>query len=148
MAVTQPAPADPHNEPFRMPPLLTDLNREFWTSGADGSLRILRCGACRRFLHPPTPVCRYCHSHDTGYDAVSGRATVTTFSVNHQQWAPTATKEPYVVGLVQLVEQDDLRLITNIVNCAPADVRIGMPVRVTFRPFEDVMLPLFEPDGD
>jgi uncharacterized OB-fold protein len=130
-----------------MPPLLTDLNREFWTSGAGGSLHILRCGSCRRFLHPPTPVCRYCRARETAYEPVSGRASVVTFSVNHQQWAPHATKAPYVVALVQLEEQDDLRIITNIVHCPVEDVRIGMPVRVTFRAYEDVTLPLFEPAG-
>jgi uncharacterized OB-fold protein len=137
----------PEDEPFRLPPLLTDLNREFWTSGASGTLRILRCGQCRRFLHPPTPVCRYCHADTTAYEPVSGNGTVASFSVNHQQWAPHATKDPYVVALVQLDEQDDLRIITNIVNCPVDEVRIGMPVRVTFRAFEDVTLPLFEPAG-
>jgi uncharacterized protein len=132
-------------EPFRMPPLLTDLNREFWTSGATGSLRLMRCQACRRYLHPPTPVCRYCLSRDTAYEEVSGNGTVASFSVNRHRWAPTATTEPYVVALVQLAEQDDLRLITNVVECPVEEVRIGMPVRVTFRPFEDVVLPLFVP---
>lgn len=132
-------------EPFRMPPLLTDLNREFWTSGASGELRLMRCQACRRYLHPPTPVCRYCLCRETAYEPVSGDGTVASFSVNRHQWAPTATREPYVVGLVQLAEQDDLRLITNIVDCPVEDVRIGMPVRVVFRAFEDVVLPLFAP---
>ena len=45
-----------------------------------------------------------------------------------------------------IAEQDDLRLATNIVNCEPAGVTIGMPVRVVFEQREDVWLPLFEPD--
>ncbi|KCZ93225.1 hypothetical protein HJO_05200 [Hyphomonas johnsonii MHS-2] len=44
-----------------------------------------------------------------------------------------------------LEEQDGLNLTTNIVNCDPADVRIGMPVTVVFEQVEDVWLPLFEP---
>jgi acetyl-CoA acetyltransferase len=56
---------------------------------------------------------------------------------------------PYVIALVELAEQVDLRLTTNLVGCAPEDVRIGMPVRVTFRVLnDDVALPLFEPDPD
>ena len=45
-----------------------------------------------------------------------------------------------------IAEQDDVRLTTNIVNCEPADVTIGMPVRVVFEQREDVWLPLFEPE--
>src|SRR5262249_13044853 len=55
----------------------------------------------------------------------------------------------YVIGLVELAEQADLRLTTNIVGCAPDAVRIGLGVRVTFRPVSDeIALPLFEPDPD
>ncbi len=52
-----------------------------------------------------------------------------TFTVNHQPWMP-GPEPPYVVAIVELPEQDGLRLTTNIVNCAPDDVRIGMPVQV------------------
>jgi uncharacterized OB-fold protein len=51
-----------------------------------------------------------------------------------------------VIAIVEIAEQRDLRLTTNIVNCSPGDVKIGMPVRVLFDKREDVWLPLFEPD--
>ena len=50
-----------------------------------------------------------------------------------------------MVAIVELPEQEGLRLTTNLVNCALEDVRIGMPVRVLFEQWEDVWLPLFEP---
>jgi len=54
---------------------------------------------------------------------------------------------PYVIGLVELIEQDGLRLTTNIVNCPPERLAIGMPLRVTFEILnDDVALPLFEPE--
>ncbi|MFI5042327.1 MAG: zinc ribbon domain-containing protein [Acidimicrobiales bacterium] len=37
----------------RVLPTLTDHNRAFWTGGATGELLIQRCGACRRWMHPP-----------------------------------------------------------------------------------------------
>ena len=76
---------------------------------------------------------------------MSGRGTVATFTVNHQPWEPGLTV-PYVVAIVELVEQAGLRLTTNIVNCPPEQVRIGMPVRLTFVRDEDVYLPMFAPD--
>lgn len=53
---------------------------------------------------------------------------------------------PYVVAIVELVEQEGLQLTTRIVNCDPGDVRIGMPVSIVFDDRDGVRLPLFEPD--
>jgi uncharacterized OB-fold protein len=47
--------------------------------------------------------------------------------------------------LVALPEQDGLRLTSNLVNCPPDDVHIGMPVQVTFERHDAVWFPLFEP---
>ena len=82
-------------------------------------------------------------SVDVAPRAVSGRATLHSFTVNHQQWIPGT--DPYVIGLVVLDEQDDLRLTTNVVECAPDDVHIGMALEVCFEQQDDVWLPLFRP---
>ena len=50
-----------------------------------------------------------------------------------------------MIGLVAIDEQHDVRLTTNLVDCAPTTSRIGMPVEVIFEPSEDVCLPLFSP---
>jgi uncharacterized OB-fold protein len=56
---------------------------------------------------------------------------------------------PYVVAIVEIVEQPSVRLTTNIVHCEPDAVRIGMRVRVTFERRADsdgdIFIPLFEP---
>jgi hypothetical protein len=75
---------------------------------------------------------------------VSGRATVATYTVNHQPWYP-GLDPPYVVAIVEIEEQDDLRLMTNVVNCDVEEVRIGLPVQVLFEHHDDVWIPLFEP---
>ena len=96
-------------------------------------------------------MCPQDHGQALTWTAVSGRARVATFTVNHQQWLP-APPVPYVVAIVEIEEQPSVRLMTNVVGCAPDAVRIGMPVRVVFEhhpdPEGDVWLPLFEPDGD
>ena len=59
---------------------------------------------------------------------------------------------PYVVAIVEIEEQPALRLTTNLVNCAPDEVRIGMAVRVVFEKRADrdgdIWIPLFEPDAE
>ena len=134
--------------PFRVLPRLEERNRFFWTSGEDGRLRFLRCQDCRRYLHPPQPLCPHCLSKNLQPESVSGRARVHTFTINHQPWMP-GPELPYVVAIVEIAEDPGIRLTTNIVSCPPEQVRIGMAVRVVFEhqpdPEGDVWLPLFEP---
>jgi len=132
--------------PFRILPRITERNAHFWQGGRDGELRFQRCRACGYFLHPPGVVCPKCLSKDIGIETVSGRAEVLTYSVNYQPWMP-GLEPPFVLAIVVLPEQDDLRLTTNIVNCPVDDVKVGMPVRVLFEahPDEEVWIPLFEP---
>lgn len=139
---------DAATPPFRILPRITDLNRPFWTGGEHGELRFLRCGDCGTRLHPPVPVCHVDHSKNVHPEAVSGRATVATFTINHQMWMP-GPELPYVVAIVEIEEDPTIRLTTNIVECEPGDVYIGMPVEVVFERQPDgdgaVWLPLFRP---
>lgn len=132
--------------PFRLLPRLDDDNEAFWTGGAAGELRILRCEGCGTWVHPPQPVCPACLGEDLPPTPTSGRAVLHTHTVNHHPWIP-GFDPPYVIAIVELPEQVGLRLTTNLVNCAPEDVRIGMALRVCFEAREDgIFLPLFEPD--
>jgi acetyl-CoA acetyltransferase/uncharacterized OB-fold protein len=119
----------------------------FWSPGPDGRLRVGRCGACDRLLHPGRDLCPHCG--DTGIHAapVSGRATVVAHTVNHQRWTPELPV-PYVVAVVALEEEPSVRLTTNIVGCPPGAVTTGMAVRAEFRRVGDVSLPVFSPTGD
>jgi uncharacterized OB-fold protein len=128
---------------FRLLPRLTDDVAFFWTSGSDGVLRFLRCQDCRFFIHPPGPVCPRCLSRHLAPEAVSGRATVGTFTVNYQAWIPGS--EPYIIAWVCIDEQPDVRLTTNLVDVEPDDVHIGMAVEVVFEKNDDVEIPLFRP---
>jgi uncharacterized OB-fold protein len=77
---------------------------------------------------------------------VSGRATIAGFTVNHHQWLP-GFEPPYVIAIVQIEEDPDVRLTTNIVGVAPEAVAVDQPVRVVFEQHEDVWIPLFTPVG-
>ncbi len=127
-------------------PERTPENDFFWTSGADGVLRFLHCGACRRFLHPPQPACHRCGGPVEPRE-VSGRGTVVGVTVNHQPWLPDMPP-PYVIALVAIDEDPLVRLTTSIVDAVPEAVRIGTRVGVRFEPHEDVWLPVFTPLGE
>jgi hypothetical protein len=133
--------------PFRVLPKVTDQNRHFWCGGEQGQLRFLRCTPCGVYIHPPAPRCPECLGKQIEVAAVSGRATVATFTLNHQPWVPSAD-HPYAIAIVEIEEQPSLRLMTNIVGCAAEDVHIGMSVEVLFEAHDDVYIPVFRPRGD
>lgn len=136
------------DKPFRLLPAVGPDNEHFWLGGAEGELRFLRCKACRTYVHPPTPVCFACLGRHLSPEAVSGRATVHTYTLNHHPWVP-GFDPPYLVAIVDIEEQEGLRLTTNLVGCEPEDVWIGMPVKVCFEAREDgIHIPLFEPDSE
>jgi len=129
----------------RVLPPVTELNRAYWTGGRDGRLLIQRCATCARWAHPPRAECAVCGGA-LAPQPVSGDATVYSFTVNHHRFNPSVPV-PYVVALVELVEQEGLRLPTNIVGCEPAEVRIGMAVHVAFEDHGAVWVPVFLPVG-
>jgi uncharacterized OB-fold protein len=130
---------------FRLVPALTSNTADFWSGGAQGELRIQRCQACGYWAHPPTDICSRCLSRDLAAEPTSGKGSLFSFAVSHQAAGPDVPI-PYTIALVELPEQSGLRVLSNLVNCAPEDARVDMPVRVLFEQHDDVFVPLFEPD--
>lgn len=131
-------------KPFRILPQITPENEHYWKGGARGELTFLRC-ECGTWIHPPSPVCPSCLSRQLAPAAVSGRARLLTWTVNHHRWIP-GFEPPYVIAIVEIDEQPGLRVTTNLVKCTPEQLRMDMPVKVSFEERDDgVFLPLFEP---
>ncbi len=100
----------------RVLPRLDSENRFFWTAGAEGQLRFLRCQACSAFIHPPRPVCRRCLSEKVAPEAVAGTGTIDTYTINYQAWRPDL-EVPYVIARVAIDGAPGVFLTTNIVGC-------------------------------
>ena len=130
--------------PLPAPDALTQF---FWDGVNDRRLLILRCQACGHYIHYPRPVCNRCLSTDLAPAQVSGRATLYSYTVTVQAFHPYfVDKVPYVLAVVELPEQAGLKLTTNIIDCPEEQLRIGMPVQVTFQEVgPGLTLPLFRP---
>jgi uncharacterized OB-fold protein len=128
------------NRPLPLPDPETAF---FWEATARGVLEILRCQKCGTWIHYPKPACWNCSSSDLKPEPVSGRGTVYSYTVTHQD-VPGYTA-PFAVAIIELEEQKGLRMVSNVIDVPADDVRIGMPVEVTFEKVaDDVTLPMFK----
>ena len=133
-------------KPIENPAPGFDWETRFWWEGcARGELWLQRCGACGVLRHRPRAVCPACLSGQVSYEQASGRGTVHTFTVTHQNQAPPFRGfTPYVLAYVELEEGP--RVLTNVVDCDRDAVRVGMPVVVDFGEAQgEIAVPRFRP---
>ena len=118
--------------------------KRFWDGCLEGQLLLQRCGNCGAWRHPPSPVCHACLSDAHEWIPARGRGTVYTFTVVREARRGWEKLVPYVVAVIALEEGP--HILSNIVNVAPEQVAIGMPVEVTFAELDgSTKLPLFQP---
>ena len=117
----------------------------YWKAAARGELLVPTCRACDKPFWHPRPHCPTCGSEDVHWKAASGNGTVYTYTiVRRSSDAYFRQRVPYVVAMIELDE--GVRLMGNIVGCAPETVAVGLPVEVFFAPVaEDVALPFWRP---
>lgn len=136
----RPAP-DPAPRAARPRPALNRDNRFWFDAAREKRLVVQRCTACGSLRHPPGPCCPHCRSFDWDTVEASGEATLYSWVVAHHPRHP-AFDYPLVVALVELAE--GTRLITNVVDLDPDDLRIGMPLRLDWLEADpELTLPVF-----
>lgn len=131
----------------RYPRLAIDHDSKAYFHGClERRLVIARCGDCGHYIHFPRRMCPRCWSERVGHEAVSGDGVIHLLCFYHQgRGSAGAFAEPYPVASIELVEQHRLRITSTIVNCAPADIRIGLPVSLAWIDFEGAPVPAFQP---
>jgi uncharacterized OB-fold protein len=126
-------------------PTVDDETRPFWAAAREGRFLIARCDDCGRAHHYPRPFCPFCWSENVSWEDASGRATLYTYStVFVNERPPFNNRLPYVAAVVDLEEGP--RVMTNLVGCDPADLRIGQEVVVAYEDLTDeITVPVFRP---
>jgi len=118
----------------------------YWAAARRRELVFQQCAGCRRFRFYPRAVCPDCMSDKFEWRRSEGRGVVYSFTVIHR--APTQAfrdRTPYMLALIELPE--GVRMMSNLIGCDPAEVRIGMPVKVAFEDAsEEITLPMFRPE--
>jgi uncharacterized OB-fold protein len=128
-------------------PLADDASAGFWEAANQGRLAIQRCTRCRRWNHAPSIACPSCGSFELGYEDVSGKGTLFSWTVLKEAPAPGfRDRLPLIVGVIELAEQKHLVLAANILEASVEDLKLGMPLEVVFEKItEDCTLPQFRP---
>jgi uncharacterized OB-fold protein len=97
-------------------------------------LLINRCADCATWHAPPWPICPSCWSDDVRPTPVSGKGIIYLLTILH-----TGVPMPgvdyqmgYPVAVVELEEQQGLRISATVVDCPKDQFSIGLPVELTW----------------
>jgi uncharacterized OB-fold protein len=134
-----------------LPPGLPNdpLTTFFWEGARKRELHIQRCQSCGTYIHLPRPVCRNCQSFDLRGEKVSGLGTLYSYTETFKPFHPFfVDRSPYILATIALHEQPGLHLLSNLVDVQNADIKIGMPVQVTFEELDtNYVIPVFTAVG-
>jgi len=108
----------------------------YWDAAAAGRLVVQKCASCGKLHHYPRAVCPFCFADTTEWQAASGRGKIYSYSIMRR------AEVPYAIAYVTL--EEGVTMLTNLVDCDFASLRIGQAVRVVFKPTEGgPPLPMF-----
>jgi hydroxymethylglutaryl-CoA synthase len=89
-----------------------------------------KCVACGTVQYPPQRVCTKCQSKDhlTEYKFSDKKGHVFTYAIDQLSWSKQV---PVLIGVVDF--EGGGRVMCEICDCKPEEMRIGMPVEMCFR---------------
>jgi uncharacterized OB-fold protein len=119
-------------------PRILPETQAYWDAANAGRLLVKQCQACGEFHHYPRDVCPFCLSLDTVWRDAAGTGTLYSFS--------TMGKDDAAYTLAFVTLDEGVTLMSNLVDCDPASVRIGDAVRVVFQASDKGQaVPMFTP---
>ena len=129
------------------PPAPDEVTAPFWEACRERRLVVQRCADCGTYRSPPSAICSKCRGFDFEFDESAGRGRVFTYTVVHHAGHPAvADAIPYAVAVVQLDDCGGAKLVSNVVGCSYAEVRVEMPVEVVWDEVSaDLTVPRFRP---
>lgn len=104
----------------------------YWEAARQHRLVVSRCDDCQHPFFYPRRFCPQCWSERISTLDASGRGTVFSFTWVHVPFYDDtwANDVPYCIGWIEL--EEDVRLVSAIVDAVPGDVAVGDAVTVCF----------------
>ena len=128
-------------------PLMEGFAKEFYGWCKQHELRFQRCTGCGSWRHVPREVCPECGSWQWEWAKSSGRGTVFTWTVIARALHPAFQSDvPYAPAVIEM--EEGVRLLSEVVDCLPDQLQVGMPVEVVFtEATPEITLPKFRKTG-
>jgi uncharacterized OB-fold protein len=126
---------------------LDHLNKQLYKGYLERRLVAGRCADCGRWHTPLRPRCPSCWSVSVAPSAVTGRGTVHLLTLLHQGPPGVDYSTPWPLAAIELVEQRGLRVVGTLVDCAVDEMRVGLPVELTWITRDEAPWPAFRPSS-
>ena len=134
---------------YTKPLPIPDIDSQpFWDRCKAHELSAQRCGDCGKFRWPPQAFCPHCYSWKFDWTKLERNRHRVFFRGRALRVDSCFQGDvPYVVAHITLDNTDDqITMISNVIQCPWQEVRIGMPVRLVFEDVtSEVTLPKFRP---
>ncbi len=115
-------------------PVPDELDQPFWDACNEGRLLIQNCTSCDRLQHPPEPECFGCGSaDDLEWREMSGRGRIHSYSAVYDNTVALRIQDqPFNLAVIELEEDPEITLVSNLPGIPLDEVEIGAAVTVTF----------------
>ena len=112
------------------PPLVIPETKPFWDATKAHRLVLPRCLRCSFVIWYPRQFCPECGHGAVEWFEASGQGSIYSFTIVRRGEGAYRDTAQYVLALVEL--QEGPRVLTNLMECNPEQLRIGQPVQAVF----------------
>ncbi|MEA0562628.1 MULTISPECIES: Zn-ribbon domain-containing OB-fold protein [Lysinibacillus] len=126
-------------------PVKTQDNEPYWDAADRHELMLQKCEICHAYNHPPGPACAKCGSTELSWEnqGTTIMGTIYSYVVSYRPFLPGFQDElPMIIVVIKLDHLQEVKIIGNLLECSPEDIKIGMPVKMIWQAItEDRALP-------
>ncbi len=115
-------------------PIPGELSKPFWNACNERRLIMQVCTRCDRMQYPPEPRCYQCGSNRfLEWREVKGRGKIHGYCVVHDgRVGLLQDRQPYNIAVIELEEQPEIKLFSNLPGTPPDEVPVGAAVKLEF----------------
>ena len=130
-------------------PVKTQDSKPYWDAADCHELVLQKCETCNSYNHPPGPACAKCGSTELSWESQGSDITGTLYSyvVSYRPFLPGFQDDlPTIIAVVELDNLQEVKIIGNVLECTPEELKIGMAVKMIWQDItEDRALPQWVP---
>lgn len=127
----------------RPKPIQLNFSKPFWEGVKEKKFLLQYDAKAKKYQFYPRPVSVYTGEREMEWREASGKGTVYSYTISYKAPPPFKDPKPYIVATIELEEK--VRVLTNVINCDTANLKIGMPVKLAWVKAGETDYPVFEP---